>query len=206
MKFFSPSARLKELKLLEFIESKPTGTSQHEMARVIGAAASSINVYMDRLEEQGYLVRDYQSLKVVHYNITAEGIKRKNFLSITYYHELLSLYRLAEKNIEMFLDKLEKKGYKNILFYGAGEVAETILSIVKGRTNRPLKVVALVDDNIGKENKELLGYKIISRDEIKDYDHDGIVITSYTFEDEIKKRLEEIKYPKDRVELFFSGM
>ena len=204
MKFFSPSARLKELKLLEFIESKPTGTSQHEMARVIGAAASSINVYMDRLEEQGYLVRDYQSLKVVDYNITAEGIKRKNFLSITYYHELLSLYRLAEKNIEMFLDKLENKGYKNILFYGAGEVAETILSIVKGREGKPLKVVGLIDDNKEKTIDEILGYKIIARDQIKDYKHDAIVITSYTFEDEIKKRLEEIDYPKDKVERFFS--
>jgi len=40
MKFFSPSATLKELKLLEFIESKPIGTSQHEMAKVIGVAAS----------------------------------------------------------------------------------------------------------------------------------------------------------------------
>ena len=205
MNFFSPSAELKELKLLEFIESKPK-TSQHEIARVIGSAASMVNVYMDKFEEQGYLVRDYQSLKVVYYNITPKGIKRKNFLSITYFHELLSLYRLAEQNIEMFLEKLEKKGYKNILFYGAGEVAETILSIVKGRTNKPLKVVALVDDNISKENRELLGYKIISRDEIKKYDHDGIVITSYTFEDDIKNKLEEISYPKDKVELFFSGM
>lgn len=206
MKFFSPSATLKELKLLEFIESKPTGTSQHEMARVIGAAASSINVYMDKLEEKGYLVRDYQSLKVVHYNITPEGIKRKNFLSITYYHELLSLYRLAEQNIEIFLDKLESKGYKDVLFYGAGEVAETILSIVKARKNNSLKVLALVDDNERKKSNELLGYKIISRDEIKEYEHDGIVITSYTFEDDIKKKLEEINYPKDKVELFFSEM
>lgn len=205
MNFFSPSAELKELKLLEFIESKPK-TSQHEIARVIGSAASMVNVYMEKFEEQGYLVRDYQSLKVVYYNITPKGIKRKNFLSITYFHELLSLYRLAEQNIEIFLERLEKKGYKNILFYGAGEVAETILSIVKGRTSKPLKVVALVDDNINKENREQLGYKIISRNEIKEYEHDGIVITSYTFEDDIKNKLEEISYPKDKVELFFSGM
>lgn len=205
MNFFSPSAELKELKLLEFIESKPK-TSQHEIARVIGSAASMVNVYMDKFEEQGYLVRDYQSLKVVYYNITPKGIKRKNFLSITYFHELLSLYRLAEQNIEIFLEKLEKKGYKNILFYGAGEVAETILSIVKERINKPLKVVALVDDNIGTENRKLMGYKIICRDEIKEYDHDGIVITSYTFEDDIKNKLEEINYPKDKIELFFSGM
>lgn len=203
MKFFSPTSDFKELLLLQHIEKNPK-TSQHEIAREIGSAASTVNVYVNKLEEQGYLIRDYQSLKIVYYNITPEGIKRKNFLAITYFHELLDLYRLAEKNIENFLEKLEGKGYKNILFYGAGEVAETILSIVKGRTDKPLKVVALIDDNKDRENKELLGYKIISREEIKEYEHDGIVITSYTFENDIKNKLEKINYPKDRVELFFS--
>ncbi|MCK9444905.1 MAG: winged helix-turn-helix transcriptional regulator [Tissierellaceae bacterium] len=206
MKFFSPSATLKELKLLEFIESKPIGTSQHEMAKVIGVAASSVNIYIDKFEEKGYLVRDYQSQKIVHYNMTLKGIKRKNFLSITYYHELLSLYRLAKQNIETFLEKLENKGYENVLFYGAGEVAETILSIVKSREDKPLRVVALVDDDVSKKSNELLGYEIISRSNIKHHNHDGIVITSYTYEDEIKKKLEEINYPMDKVELFFTGM
>ena len=134
-----------------------------------------VNVYINKLEESGYLIRDYQSAKIVYYNITPKGIKRKNFLSITYFHELLDLYRLAEQNIEVFLEKLEERGYRNILFYGSGEVAETILGI-------------------------------LSREEIKKFEHDGIVITSYTFEDDIKNKLEEIDYPKNHVELFFSGM
>ena len=117
MKFFSPTAELKELLLLQHIEKNPK-TSQHEIARKIDDAASMVNVYINRLEEEGYLIRDYKSLKIVHYNITPEGIKRKNFLSITYFHELLQLYRLAEENIEGFLNKLEEKGYRNVLFYG----------------------------------------------------------------------------------------
>ena len=46
--------------------------------------------------------------------------------------------------------------------------------------------------------------KIISIEDIKDYEHDAIVITSYTFEDDIRKRLEEINYPGDKIERFFS--
>lgn len=205
MKFFSPTADLKELLLLQHIEKSPN-TSQHAIAKEIDAAASMVNVYINRLEENGYLIRDYQSLKIVYYNITPEGIKRKNYLSITYFQELLDLYHLAEQNIEKFLDKLEEKGYRNILFYGAGEAAETILSIINDREDISLKVLALVDDNNDREDKKLLGYEIISRDQIKEYDHDGIVITSYTFEDDINKRLEEIDYPKDQVELFFSEL
>ena len=203
MKFFSPTSEYKELLLLEHIEKNPN-TSQHEIARKIGSAASMVNVYINKLEENGYLIRDYQSLKIVYYNITPEGIKRKNFLSITYFHELLKLYRLAEKNMESFLLRLENKGYRNILIYGAGEVAETILGIIKERKGKPLRVLALVDDDKERQGNELLGYEIISREEINQYDHDGIVITSYTFEDDITNRLTEIGYPDDRIERFFT--
>ncbi|HZK00830.1 MAG TPA: winged helix-turn-helix transcriptional regulator [Tissierellaceae bacterium] len=203
MKFFSPTGELKELLLLQHIEKTPD-TTQKEIAQVIGGAPSMVNVYIDNLEEKNYMARDYQSPKIVYYNITPEGVKRKNFLAITYFHELLELYRLAEENIENFLVGLEDKDYEHILVYGAGEVAETILGIISGRVNKALKVLALIDDDEERQGKELLGYKIISREEIKDYKHDGIVITSYTFEDDITKRLKEINYPEDRIERFFT--
>lgn len=203
MKFFSPTSEFKELLLLEHIEKKPN-TSQHEIARKIGSAASMVNVYINNLEENGYLIRDYQSAKIVYYNITSEGIKRKNYLSVTYLHELLGLYRIAEENIENFLQRLEDKGYKNILVYGAGEAAETIVGIIKGREYKELKVLALIDDNKERQGKELLGYKIISREEIEKYEHDGIVVTSYTYEDEIMNKLKEINYPENKTERFFS--
>ena len=203
MKYFSPTSELKELLLLEHIEEKPD-TTQQEIASVIGGAASMVNVYIDRLEKNGYMVREYVSPKIVYYNITSEGVKRKNYLAITYFHELMELSRLAKTTIEKFLLKLEDKGYKDTLVYGAGEVAETLLEIIKSRTNKPLKVLALIDDNEEKLHKELLGYKIISLKEIKEYKHDGIVIASYSFEDDIRKRLEQIVYPSDKIERFFS--
>lgn len=203
MDFFSPTKTLKEMLLLQHIEENPN-TTQKGIARAVGGAPSTVNEYMEDLEERNLLIRDYKSAKVVHYNITPKGIKRKRYLSITYFHELLELYRLAEENIEKFLVGLEDKGYENILIYGAGEVAQTILGILKYRTDKSLKVVALIDDDKDRQNTEMLGYKIISREEIKDYKHDGIVITSYTFEDEIRKKLEEIDYPGDKIERFFT--
>ncbi len=204
MKFFSPTSELKELLLLQHIEENPD-TTQKSIAEVISGAASMVNVYIDKLEANNYLIRDYKSPKLVYYNITPEGVKRKNFLAITYFHELLELYRLAEENIEKFLVGLEEKGYRYVLLYGAGEVAETILGIIKERKDKPLKVVGIVEDDEKRQGKELLGYKLISREEIEEYEHDGIVITSYTFEDDIREKLEEMNYPGDRVERFFYG-
>lgn len=203
MNFFSPTKTLKEMLLLQHIEENPN-TTQKGIARAVGGAPSTVNEYMEDLEEKNLLIRDYKSAKVVHYNITPKGIKRKRYLSITYFHELLELYRLAEENIEKFLVGLEDKGYENILIYGAGEVAQTILGILKYRTDKSLKVVAIIDDDKDRQDTEMLGYKIISREKIKDYKHDGVVITSYTFEDEIRKKLEEIDYPEDNIERFFT--
>lgn len=181
MKFFSPTSDLKELLLLQHIEENPN-TSQHIIAKVISAAASMVNVYIDRLENNGYLVRDYQSAKIVYYNITPEGIKRKNYLLITYMRELIDLYHLAKDQVDAFLNRIEAKGFKNVLLYGAGEVAETMISVIRDKDSSSVNVVAIVDDNPEKFNSEFLGYKVICRASIKNYEHDAIVITSYTFE------------------------
>lgn len=203
MKFFNPTSELKELSLLQHIENNPD-TTQKEMAEIINGAPSMVNVYINELESNNYLVRDYQSAKVVYYRITSEGIKRKNYLLISYMKELLDLYQLAKSNVEKFLQTLEDKGYKKILLYGAGEVAETIISVIRDKGERRLKVLAVIDDDESKHNKTLLGYKIISRKEINDYEHDGIVITSYTFEDDIMEKIDEMGYEEDRIERFFS--
>lgn len=202
IKFFTPTAELKELTILQYIENNED-TTQKELAEVVGAAPSMINVYINEYEEDGYVVREYISAKIIKYKITQDGLRRKNYLVITYLHELLKLYKLARENIESFLEDLEDKGYKNILLYGAGEVAETILSVMRDRETFKLNIVGIVDDDKDKWGLKLLGHNIISSDEIDKYDHDAVIITSYTYEDKIRKRLEELEYPIDRVFRFF---
>lgn len=202
MKFFSPTSELKELLLLQHIEKNPD-TTQKEIAKVIDAAPSMVNVYIDNLEKQDYMVRDYKSAKIVYYNITPEGVKRKNFLLISYMRELLNLYKLAKDNVEGFLKELIEKGYKNILLYGAGDVAKTIIGVIRDKGDLNLKVLAVVDDNVEKIGTEFFGYKIVSRESIKDFNHDAILISSYTFEDDIRTRLDEIGYNEGRIVGFF---
>lgn len=201
--FLTPTIKLKELLLLQHIEENPD-TTQKKMASVINAAPSMVNVYLNKYEENKYIKREYISARIVRYMITTEGIKRKNYLLITYLHELLKLYDLAEDKVESFLTGLETEGYRNLILYGAGEVAETILGIVKGRDNQLLNIVAVIDDDEKRRNEELLGFKIIARADLAKYQHDAVVITSYTFEDEIMKRLQDVEYPMDKVRRFFS--
>lgn len=203
MKFFNPTSELKELLLLQHIEKNPD-TTQKEIAKVISGAPSMVNVYIDNLEEKNYMVRDYKSAKIVYYNITPEGVKRKNYLLINYMRELLDLYKLAKENVEKFLLEIEEQGYTNLLIYGAGEVAETILGVIRDRNKDSLKVLAVIDDNENIQGKELLEYKIISRADINHYEHDAVVITSYAYEDEIMVKLKELNYSENKIIRFFS--
>ncbi len=202
MKFFNPTNVYKELVLLQEIEKDPSIT-QKELGNVIGAAPSMVNVYIKELEEQNYLNREYISTKTVNYRITPEGIKRKNYLLIVYMRELLALYYLAKNNVEEFLSKVQQKGYKNLLLYGAGEVAETMIAVIRDREISSLNVLAILDDDPQKQGTEILGYKIIDRSEIEKYNPDAVIITSYTFEEDIMERLKEVNYDMIRVVKFF---
>lgn len=202
--FFTPTAELKELCLLQFIENNED-TTQRELAELVNSAISMINVYINDYEEKGHILREYISPKIVKYKITQEGIRRKNLLLIQYLHELMKLYRLAKENIERFLGELESKGYENILLYGAGEVAETVLSVIRDRTSNKLNIVGVIDDDDEKQGKGILGYRIISSNEIDNCNHDAIVITSYAYEDKIRRRIEEIGYSVNKVVRFFQA-
>ncbi|NLY66836.1 MAG: winged helix-turn-helix transcriptional regulator [Tissierellia bacterium] len=202
IKYFTPTAKLKELVILDHIE-KNEDITQKELGEIANAAPSMVNVYINEYEEKGYIVREYLSSKTVKYKITAEGMRRKNYLLITYLHELLKLYRLAKENIESFLNSLEDRGYRNVFLYGAGEVAETILSVIRDRENLNLNILGLIDDDPERQGKLLMGYRIIPLDDAIKESHDAIVITSYTYEDIIKKRLQEVGYDENKIVKFF---
>ncbi|HBH13274.1 MAG: Uncharacterized protein XD91_0504 [Clostridiales bacterium 38_11] len=202
MKFFNPTSELKELRLLQHIESKFDCT-QKELSEVVGAAVSMINQYINALEQKGLIIRKYRSSKTVHYFVTPEGLKRKNYLLITYTKELLDLYKLAKSNVKSYIFEVKDKHYRKILLYGAGEVAETILSVLRDTEENGLQVVAVIDDDQAKIGGSMMGYPIISSQDIHDYIHDVIVVTSYAYEDTILDNLERTGYDMSRVERFF---
>ena len=202
MRFFNPASELKELLLLQHIKKNPH-TTQKKIAQVISSSVSMVNTYIDQLEENGYMKREYKSAKTVYYNITQEGGKRKGFLLISYMKELVELYILAKENVEKFLVEVEDAGHNNLLIYGAGEVAETILSVVKARDDNNIKISAIVDDDKSIQNDVVLEHIIICKEDIHKYKHDAIIITSYTYEDEIREKLNEINYPANRILSFF---
>ncbi len=201
MIFFKTTANHKEMLLLEFIEQNKN-ISQPDIARYIGSSASMVNSYIDNLEKKGYLIRDYKSLKVVEYKITPVGIKRKKFLQITYMKELMKLYMEGQKSVGHFLESILEKGLKDVIFYGAGEIAEILIGIIR-LSDIDINVKCIIDDDKKKQNKKINGIDIIPLSSVQRYNHDGIIITSYAFEDEIIKKLDMINYSEEKIVRYF---
>lgn len=200
--FFKPTPLYKEYMLLELIE-KDHQITQRQMSKELEVSLSMINTYLEEYEKKGYLKRKYLSSKVVEYHISKSGIERKKVLNIGYLKSAQDIYNYAKKDVENFLSRVKAKGFKKILLYGAGEVAEILLHTIKLDSDNGIEVLAIIDDDPNKVGKEVAGTKIISINQIHEYNHDGIMVSSYTNNSQILKSLLKKQYLMDKIILFF---
>ena len=200
--FFKPTATYKEFLILVAVEENPQLT-QRELAAITSSSVSMINQYLDDYERKGYIKKKHVTTKNVQYNITGLGKERKQVLNIGYLNEIQRNYQIAKKETKAFLTKIVTQGYKNVIFYGAGEVAEILLQTVKDDQSIPINVVGLIDDNVDKQGVKLVDIMIESNDIVKTVHHDAVMVTSYTKNYEIYSKLRNLKYPKDKIINFF---
>ncbi|MDZ4196874.1 MAG: winged helix-turn-helix transcriptional regulator [Candidatus Izemoplasmatales bacterium] len=200
--FLKPTKLFKEYMILNFVE-KDKNVTQREMSKAIGVAVSMINAYLDEYEEKGYLTRVKINTKIVEYYITKKGSERRKVLNIGFLNSAQRIYSTAKDNIQNFLTQIIDKGFTSILLYGAGEVAEMFLHVIRSDNSIPVKILAMIDDSPQKRKKMILNTKVISRDDIGKYNADGILISSYTHHEAIRANLFEINYPSNKILEFF---
>jgi len=202
--FFKPTPLYKEFMILDLIE-KDAKITQRAISDALGIAVSMVNSYLDEYEDEGYIKRKYKSTKTVEYLITKEGKERRKLLNIWYLKSSHEVYLSAKDNIIKFLNQIIDKGFKKILLYGAGEVAEIMLQVIYSDHSIPLIVVAVIDDNEDKIGKKIVNTSIVSLSQIHEYAHDGILVSSYKHHKAINTNLERINYPKKKTFHFFKN-
>jgi len=198
IQFFMPTEKIKKLLLLEQIE-KNKNITQAQLAKNIHSAPSMINNYIKSLAKDGLLIKNKKSKRNVEYLITKKGIDKKNYLLVTFMNELIELYNLTKENIEIFINKMENKGLRNIVFYGAGETAKVIIKVLKDMPDINVKLLFLVDDDKVKQGKIFEGYKVYKPKNIENQNIDAVIITSCVYENEILNKLKKINFPKQRI-------
>ena len=202
--FFKPTNLYKEYMILDLIE-KNKDITQRELATHLGVAVSMVNLLLDRIEKEGFIKRKKYTSKTVEYILTKKGIERRKLLNIWYLKSSQDIYMSAKDNILVFIHQIILKRYKKILLYGSGEVAEILIRVLNEEHSIPLEVLAVIDDNTSRINQVLLQVPIISKELIREYEHDGILISSYTHQSKIKENLLSIGYQKDNIINFFDN-
>ena len=163
------------------------------------------NIYLVSYEKNGLIRRKKHSTKTVEYFVTKKGMERRKLHNIWYLKSSHEVYLPAKDNIIKFLDQIINKGFKKILQYGAGEIAEIMLQVINDDNNIPLEVLAVVDDDASKQNETIVNKPVISSDHIKSFDHDGILVSSYKHHDSINSKLDLINYNKNNIINFFDN-
>jgi DNA-binding MarR family transcriptional regulator len=202
--FFKPTLLYKEFMILDLVE-KDANITQREISKTIGVAVSMINSYLDSYEKNGLIRRKKHSTKTVEYFVTKKGMERRKLLNIWYLKSSHEVYLSAKDNIIKFLNQIINKGFKKILLYGAGEVAEIMLQVMNDDNNIPLEVLAVVDDDASKQNETIVNKPVISSVHINSFDHDGILVSSYKHHDAINSKLGLINYNKNNIINFFDN-
>lgn len=201
--FFKPTILYKEYMILDLIEKKQKIT-QRELSKTLGVAVSMINLHLEVFEKKGLIKRKKYSTKTVEYFVTKKGSERRKVLNIGYLNATKELYFQAKDTFEKFLAQIKDKGFTNILLYGAGEVAEMILHAIMTSKTNEVNVLAVIDDDLNKIGQKIGNYVIIPRESIRDFEHDGILISTYTKKDVIKEKLLMIDYPIENIIEFFA--
>jgi len=201
--FFKPTLLYKEFMILDLIEKDPHIT-QREIASQVGVAVSMINSYIENLENEGFIKRKKYSAKNVKYYVTKKGIEQKKVLNIGYLKSSLNLYNSALESLVRALTEVEAEGYKNILLYGAGEVASMILHALTHNNKLSFNLLAIIDDDPSKIGEEVEGFKIISKNCIDHFEYDGILISSYTHRNQMFSNLVELNIKPSKIVRFIS--
>src|SRR5690625_3201712 len=118
--YFIPTAKHKKYLVLDII-SKNSDLTQREIASLAAISLSMVNQYLTDYESDGYIVKEYITKKSVKYLLTDKGLEYMKVLNIGYLSETQKLYNKAKEDIYSFLNRMINKGYKDIIFYGAGE-------------------------------------------------------------------------------------
>jgi hypothetical protein len=193
-------------KVLEAIASGRHVT-QRSLSSDLGVALGMSNLLMRRLVKKGWVRVSNVSPRRVRYLITPAGIAAKARLTRQYFLSSLAFYRDCREHVssrfallagELRDDGVDPQGPSDVVFYGAGEVAEVAYICLQETRLRLLGVVDEVP------SKRLLDHPVHGPDALSGRTLDGrpyamLVVMPSDDENRVRRTLTLREVPLDRV-------
>lgn len=114
-----------DLEILSYIEKNPE-TTQADLATQLGVAVGSVNWYIKRLMNKGYLKVTRLQRRRLRYLLTPKGIAEKSRLMGEFMQASLKWYRVTREATKNFLAQVKQAGHDTVCIEGDGDLAEII--------------------------------------------------------------------------------
>ena len=184
---------LRTLKILEKVDNDGP-PSQRDLARDLNISLGLVNSFIKRLAEKGFFKIGHLPKNRIQYILTPRGVAERSRLTYEYIQHSFVFYKNTRKKMEDLYLELERDGVKQIVFYGAGELAEiAFLSLHQSC----IELVAVVDD--GKAGNKFLQFTVIHPEQIQNIGFDKILITAINLTDLIVEKLATLGISANRV-------
>ncbi len=119
----SESSSNYDLEILNRIEENPD-TTQADLATQLGVAVGSVNWYIKRLVNKGYIKVTQMQRRRLRYLLTPKGISEKARLTRGYMQASLRLYRETRDQARNLLAQVVEAGYNAVCVEGDDDLAE----------------------------------------------------------------------------------
>lgn len=113
----------RDMFLLEKIEYDPD-INQSTLATQLGVAVGTVNLYLKRFIDKGFVKVKRAQRKKLRYIITPKGIAYRARLTVNYIEQSMELYRLVRERSREALIELKMAGYDSVRIQGEGDIAD----------------------------------------------------------------------------------
>ena len=113
----------RDMFLLEKIEYDPD-INQSTLATQLGVAVGTVNLYLKRFIDKGFVKVKRAQRKKLRYIITPKGIAYRARLTVNYIEQSMELYRLVRERSREALIEIKLAGYDSVRIKGDGDIAD----------------------------------------------------------------------------------
>jgi len=184
------------LRILEEIQKNAFST-QRELAGSLNISLGLVNSFIKRLGRKGYLKITTVPKNRFRYMLTPKGFAEKTRLTYGFIQYSFDFYKTARRRVKAALRGLENEGVRNVVFYGADDLAE--ISYISLQETA-LKMVAIVDDY--RFGEKFLGHTIKHPSILNSLDYDKIIVRSVNSKDAIYESLQKLNIRRTKILMF----
>jgi len=185
------------LAVMEILEGRQRVT-QRELARETGLNLKKVNYCLRKLLQKGYIkfqrARQNPDKRAYLYILTPAGMKAKSQLTYNFIRFTLDFYGKMEQKLLHCLDEISASGIKEVVLYGASDVARVLLDMLDGSN---VAIVGVVDGSC--RGHDFHGVPVLKVEQLRALNGSSILITFLEDPEKAERDLMRLGIPPDMI-------